>query len=146
MNDVIVIENYVDSHCMRHLHLMSNFFIDRPSASQEGGTLKQEAGAWHYRAIYPYRGILDIACVENEKKFRRLVVWSLSGCESVRQAISQAESYFWATFRFRPGYVFMRRLPTAVDIGHAPELLGGMILLEADWMLERCVAVGGSLK
>ena len=143
MSDVMVIDNYVDAQCRRHLHLMSNYFIDRPSASAEGGVLKQEAGAWHYRAVYPYRGILDVACVENEKKFRRLVVWSLEGCKSVRDAISQAECYFWTTFKFRPGYVFMRRLPAAVDAASAPDV-EGMILLEADWMLEKCVAVGGS--
>ena len=122
---------------------MSNYFIDRPSASAEGGALKQEAGAWHYRAVYPYRGILDIACVNGGENFRRLVVWSLEGCGSVRAAISQAESYFWTTFKFRPGYVFIRRLPAAAE---GIQDVEGMILLEADWMLERCVAVGGSLK
>ena len=155
-SDVMVIENYVDAQCRRHLHLMSNYFVDRPSASAEGGVLKNESGVWHYRAVYPYRGILDVACVENDKKFRRLVVWSLTppptppqmrkstefgeGRWTVRQAISEAESYFWSMFRFRPGFVFMRRLPNGVDIGQDVD---GMILFDADWMLDRCVAVGG---
>ena len=141
LSDVMVIENYVDAQCRRHLHLMSNYFVDRPSASAEGGVLKNESGVWHYRAVYPYRGILDVACVENEKKFRRLVVWSLDGCGSVREAICEAECYFWATFKFRPGYVFMRWLPSAAE--NAQDL-DGLVLLEADWMMERCVAVGGS--
>ena len=140
MKDLIVVENYVDCQCIRHLHLISNYFIDRPSASFERGVLKQEAGAWHYRAEYPYRGVLDVACIGGSKKFRRLVVWSLDGCGSVRNAIGYAFIYFWQTFKFQPGYVFLRRLPTGVENGQDVE---GMVLLEAEWMLEKCVAVGG---
>lgn len=142
MSDIIVAENYVDAQCIRHLHLMSNFFIDRPSASAEAGVMKQEAGVWHYRAEFPYKGVLDIACVDGGQNFRRLVVWSLAGCESVRDAISQAHDYFWSLFRFRPGYVFMRRLPAAARETDDQDV-EGMILLEANWMLEKCVAVGG---
>src|SRR5512140_3312306 len=117
MDDVIVVENYVDPQCMRHLHLMSNFFINRPTAGLERGELRQEAGVWHYRATYPYRGILDVkaACIDG--KFRRLVVWSLAGSGSVREALCQAEVYFWAMFRFRPAYGFLRRLPAGVEHG-----------------------------
>ncbi len=140
MDEVIVVENYVDAHCIKHLHLMSNFFINRPTAGLEQGELRQEAGVWHYRATYPYRGVLDIACVGNEKKFRRLVVWSLAGCGSVREAFSQAHTCFWTLFKFRPGYAFMRRLPAAVENAQDVD---GMVLLEANWMLEKCVAVGG---
>ncbi len=60
MDDVIIVENYVDSQCIRHLHLMSNFFINRPAVSLERGELRQETGVWHYRAMYPYRGVLGI--------------------------------------------------------------------------------------
>lgn len=141
MDTLIVVENYVDSYCIKHLHLMSNFFIDRPTASAEGGVLKQEAGVWHYRACYPYRGVLDIACVSTPKKFRRLVVWSMEGCGSVREAIAQAASYFWAVFKFQPGYAFIRKMPRTVESG---EWLDEIVLLESDWMLNRCVAVGGS--
>ncbi len=140
MNDLIVVENYVDSQCVRHLHLMSNFFINRPTACSEQGVLKQEAGVWHYWATYPYCGVLDIACVGNEKKFRRLVVWSLDGYGSVREALGQAQAYFWTLFKFRPGYAFMRKLPAAAENAQDVD---GMVLLEANWMLEKSVAVGG---
>ncbi len=140
VDDMIIVENYVDSQCIRHLHLMSNFFIDRPTIGMERGELRQEAGVWHYRAAYPYRGVLDIACVGNETKFRRFVVWNLNGCRSVREAISQAEIYFSTIFRFRPAYVFMKKLPGEVENGQDLE---GLIILEANWMLDRCVAVGG---
>ena len=140
MDDVIVVENRVDDQCIKHLHLMSNFFINRPTAPLEQGVLKQEAGVWHYRAEYPYRGVLDVQAACADGKFRRLVVWSLNGCGSVREAICQAEVYFWAAFRFRPAYVFMKKLPNGVENGLDVE---GMILVEAEWMLERSVAVGG---
>jgi hypothetical protein len=140
VDEVIVVENYVDSQCIRHLHLMSNFFINRPSASLERGVLKQVAGVWHYCAEYPYRGVLDVKAACAGGKFRRLVVWSLSGCGSVREAICQAEGHFWAMFRFRPAYVFIKRLPDEVENGLE---FDGLVLLEAEWMLDRCVAVGG---
>ncbi len=137
-NDVVVVENYVDHQCIRHLHLMSNTPIPNPSPKMGEGRL--EAGVWHYRAEYPYRGVLDVECVGNHKKFRRLVVHSLEGCGSVRDAIHAAFTFFWATFGFQPGYVFMKKLPNGVENGQDFE---EMVLLEADWMLERCVAVGG---
>jgi len=155
MKDLIIVENYVDPQCIRHLHLMSNFFIALPPGSLERGVLKQETGVWHYRAEYPYRGVLDIACVGSEKKFRRLVVWSLTpplppphlgtngeGKYTIRNALSQAHTFFWSTFRFQPGYAFMRRLPAAAREANDQDV-EGMVLLEATWMLEKCVAVGG---
>ncbi len=136
--NAIVVENYVDPHCHRHLHLMANSSDALPFV--EKGIITQEAGVWHLRAEYPYRGVLDVECVGNHKKFRRLVVHSLDGCGSVRDAIHAAFTFFWATFRFQPGYVFMKKLPSGVENGQDFE---GMVLVEADWMLERCVAVGG---
>lgn len=164
MNDVIVVENRVDEQCMRVIHLMSNNELcadavkryDAPVGAQ--AEVKQEAGVWHLRAAWPYRGILDIQ-PEGWPKFRRLIVWSLDGCVSVREAISQAIVAFWLVFKFRPGFVFMRKLPSGVEnaaplslSATSPHLeehkMGGgdeLILLEADWMLERCVAVGGRM-
>jgi hypothetical protein len=156
-NDIITIENYVDEQCMRHVHLMSNLRQSLLSAQREGGgEIKQGTGIHYYRAEYPYRGILDIHC-EGWLKFRRLVVWHLDGCGSVREAIQQAFIYFWVTFKFQPGYAFMKKLPKSIE--HAAPIAlwalppngkntnlgeeGELILLEVDWMLERCVAVGG---
>ncbi len=67
-------------------------------------------------------------------------VGSFAGCGSVRDAICQAEGHFLAAFHFRPAFVFMKKLPAGVE--HAQDF-DGLILLEAEWMLDRCVAVGG---
>jgi len=149
MDDVIVVEDRVDGQCVRHVHLMSNAptplsanTLTSPHlslAGVNGGRWEREAGVWHLRMEYPYRGVLDFDC-EGWEKFRRLVVWNLDGCGSVREAISQAEELFWMTFKFRPGYAFVRKLARGAENGMD---LDGLVLVEAEWMLERCVAVGG---
>jgi hypothetical protein len=68
------------------------------------------------------------------------MVWSLEGCETVREAISQAYTCFFVLFSFRPGFVFMSRLPKGAE---NCQLVEGMVMLETEWMPERCVAVGG---
>jgi len=140
MGEVIVVESYVDAQCIRHVHLMSNNPSWLRSAQREGGgEILQGAGVWYYRAEYPYRGILNFHC-EGWVKFRRLVVWNLDGYGSVRDAISDAFIYFWRYTKFQPGYCFFSKLPAGVEFAQEYE---GLVLLEADWMLEKCVAVGG---
>ena len=91
MEQVIVVENLVDAQCVRHVHLLSNRLIEdcvlQSYAPCGTGRVTQEIGAWHFRAEYPYRGVLDVACVGNEKRFRRLVVWSLAGYARATQAL-----------------------------------------------------------
>ncbi|MCI0551303.1 MAG: hypothetical protein L0287_10130 [Anaerolineae bacterium] len=150
---------------MRLIHLMANRELDISALQKYGppaGGLvintKFQTGTWHLWATWPYRGRLDIAaCISSEKKFRRLVVWSIDGYGSARDAIRDASNYFWRAFRFEPGYCFFRRLPAGVEFGQdfpspqprlqgasqSPNGRGRMILLAAEWMLERCVAVGG---
>lgn len=143
MNDVIVVENRVDMHCIRHLHLMSNVEFGREILCSYGapnGVAAQESGVWHLRAIYPFRGVLDVRAACVEEKSRRLVVWNLDGYGSVREAIFDACRYFIVKFDFLPGFVFMKKLPKSIENG---EYLDGLMLFEAEWMLERCVAVGG---
>jgi len=144
LSEIIVLENYVDEQCVRHVHLMSNAPIEEAVrlryANAEVGAMVREIGTYHFRAEFPYRGMLDIACVRSAKQFRRFVVWNLDGCGSVREAISQAETFYWTHFKHRPGYAFMRKLPNGTpDFWEENDL----ILLEAEWMLEKCVAVGG---
>jgi len=139
MNDIIVVEDRVDDRCMRHVHLMSNARLPDMHPEFGLGSSVQEVGVWHWRTEIPYRGALDIHC-EGWTKFRRLVVWSLGDCGSVREAISQAYTYFFVMFNLRPGFVFVRKLPREAEIC---QLVEGMVLTEADWMLEHCVAVGG---
>jgi len=146
VDEIIELENFVDAQCVRRIHLMSNMefgneaILRRYYAPVDVVVMKQkEAGVWHYRAEYPFRGVLDIHASE-WVKFRRFVAWNLEGCASVRDAIKQASGEFERLFHFKPKFVFMNKLPHGVEMFQDVD---GMMLLEAEWMLERCVAVGG---
>lgn len=144
MDDVIRLENYVDAQCVRHVHLMSNVEIGhstlRPYGMPEDAKVAvgKELGVWHVRASWPYTGILDVQAV-SWPKFRRLVVWNLEGCASVTEAFYHAAMEFERVlYGGKPEFAFMRKLPQG-----AQEEVGKMQLFECEWMLERCVAVGG---
>lgn len=142
MDEVIVVEDRVDAQCVRHVHLMSN--IELPCSSVpfpfERGSVTREAGVWHYRAEYPYRGALDVACINGGKNFRRLVVWNLEGYELIKLALYDAWNEYLRLFYGAAQYAFIKKLPANVPNGYE---VGGMVLLEAEWMMERAVAVGG---
>lgn len=155
MDDVIVVEDRLDGQCVRHLHLMSNEEIGMEVLHAYGmsaTTVKIERGETtesHYvKAEWIYRGVWDVNAACREGKFRRLMVWSLgstfqvSGSKSlsVRDGARQAAAAFERFFRFAPKYLFVRRLPRGAENCMDVQ---GMILLEAEWMLERAVAVGG---
>jgi len=137
--DAIVIEDYVDRQCIWHIHLMSNARLPDLHPLYGLGNSMQEIGVWHWRTEIPYRGVMDFHC-EGWKKFRRLVVWSLEGHGSVREAISQSYTYFFVLFNFRPGFIFINKLPKGAE---NCQLVEGMFLTETEWMPGRCVAVGG---
>lgn len=142
MDEVIVIEDRVDMQCVRHVHLMSNGqdFALTPTPLPLGeGTSTREAGVWHWRWEGPFRGALDIE-TEGGVKFRRFMAWSMEGCESVREALGLAAAEYERLFGGRPQFGFMKSLPRGVEPFTEFE---GMLLLDAEWMLERCVAVGG---
>jgi len=140
--EIIELLNYVDGQCLRHLHLMSNIEFDAACMSRYAavnGVVTREAGVWHLRAMHPYRGTIDIPAACKEGKIRRLVVWSLAEYASVQVALHDVWREYGRLFGGSPQFAFMRKLPRSVENGHE---IGGMILLEAEWMLERCVAVG----
>lgn len=84
---------------------------------------------------------INAACVDG--KYRRLVAWSLEGCDSVRGAIRGAAHDFKQIFKFAPKYVFVKQLPKGTENCMDVD---GMILLQVEWMLERSIAVGGRLR
>lgn len=142
--DVIVVEDRVDMQCVRHIHLMSNTMIADEALWMYGVDFVNwkaalETGVWNYRAVQPYRGVIDIPAACKEGKVRRLVVWNLEGCLSVTMALYDAAHEYERLFGGRAEFGFMKKLPKAAE--HGMEL-GDLILLEAEWMLERCVAVG----
>lgn len=141
MDEVIVIEDRVDVQCVRHVHLMSNIELpcNRIPFPRERGFMTREAGVWHYRAEYPYRGALDVACINNGTNYRRLVVWSLDGYDLIKPALHDAWHEYLRLFHGAPQFAFVRQLPAVVQNGYE---VGGMTLIEAEWMLEKAVAVG----
>lgn len=148
--DVIVVEDRVDMQCVRHVHLMSNTMIADEAlwiyGVPQGDDMEfkhwkvmLEAGVWNYRAMYPYRGMIDIPAACKEGKFRRLVVWSLIGSPSVRVALQEAAREFERLFGGRAKFAFIKKLPRGVENGMD---IGDLSLFEAEWMLASCVAVG----
>ncbi len=158
MAEVIEIENFLDGQCVRHVHLMSNEEIGRNILRPYGIPattaiiMKGEtAGSYFVKAEWLYRGVWDVDAACRVGKFRRLVVWNLEGYEHVREAVNHAAIYFHAMFGGDAQFGFMRKLPKGIEHGMeisltpspSPEGRGELMLLEAEWMLERCVAVGG---
>jgi len=140
-SDVIVVEDRVDMQCVRHVHLMSNIELacTQMPFPLARGSVTREAGVWHYRAEYPYRGALDVGCINNGANFRRLVVWSLEGYDLVKPALNDAWEEYLRLFHGAAQYAFIKEIPAVIQNGH--EVMG-MTLIEAEWMLDRCVAVG----
>ena len=148
MSEVIVVENAVTDQCMWRLHFMSNQEFDMEIYMEYGiygwadMHVTREAGVYHLRAEWPYRGVLDIQA-EGWPRFRRLVVWPLveNGLTlRVSRAILYATAEYTRLFGGIPEYAFVRNLPEGAEFGQD---VHGLILLEADWMMRNCVAVGG---
>lgn len=146
--DVIVVEDVLTAQCMRRLHLMANeeipfstlsSFSTPTTARIEWGEV---AGSHWLKAEWIYRGVWDVDAACAEGKFRRLVVWNLEGCASVKVALYEAAHEFERLFGGRAQFGFMKKLPRGAEHGMD---VGDLTLLEAEWMLERCVAVGGRL-
>lgn len=143
--DVIVVEDYVDARCVRHVHLMSNADVAERVLTDYGvergaWSVAFEAGVIHYRVEYPFRGALDVACINGGENYRRLVVWNMDGYTSVRLALRDAAVKFEDLFCGAPQFAFIRQMPSGVE--HGTDVFG-MTLIESEWMLERAVAVGG---
>jgi hypothetical protein len=107
-------------------------------------------GLFYGEVVYPVREVVEFpfaAC--REGKFRRLAVWRLVPEEGFRvsEVIEFLAEWFFVQTHRRAGYVFMRRLPREAISGQqlAVSAMGGegLVLLEADWALDRCVLVGG---
>lgn len=161
MDEVIVIENSVSVDGVRRVHLMSNGPLCPADISPEysgsrydgrarlldhrAGYLGEseveivkEAGVWHLRAEWPCRGLIQINC-EGWPCPKEFVVWSLAGCASVTAALFGAAKEFERIYEVRPQYAFIRRMPRGVENAHE---IGELMLFEAEWMINKCVAVG----
>jgi hypothetical protein len=143
MDELIELENTVSADGMRVLHLISNLEIslddlksyDLPADANV--EIKKEVGAFHVRASYPIHGLLRMES-DGWPAAKHLVVWHFSLCESISKAIHKAAERYLELFGDVPQYAFIRRLPRGIDNGTQ---VGDVVLLEAEWMISKCVAV-----
>ena len=139
MEEVITVEDVVSEDCVRRLHVMSNapILMRLPDCAQI--EQKQEAGVYHLRAEWMFWGMLDIQPQEWPRP-RRLLVWGLKEGERVSEMIQAVGEMWEKATGFAPKFAWVRRLPKGTEFGQD---VFGMILLEAAWMMENAVAVGG---
>ena len=143
MDELIELENSVSADGMRVLHLISNLEIslddlksyDLPADANV--EIKKEVGAFHVRASYPIHGLLRMES-DGWSTAKNLVVSNYGLCESISMAIQKAADRYLELFGSVPHYAFIRRLPQGIENGKE---VGDVILLEAEWMVRKCVAV-----
>lgn len=139
MAEVIVVEDVVSENCVRRLHLMSNAPIEMSLPAEATVEQTQEAGVYHLRAEWPFKGALSIEA-EGWPQAKRMVAWSFDGCMNVTEALMHASVFYEHTFGRTPQYGFLRRLPSGVEEGRET---GPLLVFSAEWMLEGAVVVGG---
>jgi hypothetical protein len=144
MAQMIEVENIVTKDCRRVLHLMSNVEYAADVLASFGAPddvqarITQEAGVWHLRAEWPFRGPLEIVA-EGWPAPKTLLVWSLQG-ERVSVAIRDAAEAFHKWMGQTPRFAFVRSLPAKAERWQD---VYDVMLLDAEWMMAECVAVGG---
>ena len=143
MDELIELENSVSADGMRVLHLISNLEISLDDLKSydlpvdANVDIKKEAGAYHVRASYPIHGLLRMES-DGWPAAKHLVVWNYGLCESISMAIQKAADRYLELFGNVPHYAFIRTLPRGIENGKE---VGDVILLEAEWMIGKCVAV-----
>lgn len=87
---------------------------------------------------WPVFGPCDIS-IHGPKKFRRLMFVNFAYAARVSDCIALARDEYFARTRFAPMYAFAKSIPEDKE----GELIHDCILLSAEWMPARCVAIGG---
>jgi hypothetical protein len=137
MEEMIIVEDVVTEDCFRRLHVMSNSPINMSLPMDAMVKESVEGGAHHFRAEWPFRGMLDIQG-EGWPQAKRMAAWSFEGCANVTEALMQASVCYEQTFGCKPQYGFVQSLPRGVENGRET---GPLLVFEAEWMLERAVTV-----
>jgi hypothetical protein len=143
-DEIIELENVVDTYGMRRLHLISNGEINASQLQKYdlpfGTEIEQskEVGVYHARASWPICGPLVINC-EGWPVPKMFVVWSYEHSESVSVAIHNAALQYAKLFGQRPEFAYVSKLPRGVENGKEVE---DLMLFQAEWMVSKCVAVG----
>lgn len=87
---------------------------------------------------WPVYGPFDVA-IHGPKKFRRFMFINFAYAARVSDCIALARTEYFARTHFAPSYAFAQSIPEDKE----GELIHDCILLSAEWMPARCVAIGG---
>ena len=90
---------------------------------------------------YPAREVVEFR-YEGMPRPRRLAVWRLMEGEGYRMSeiIEYLAQWFFTQTKQRPQYAFVKSLPKSVERFTEVD---GLVLLDVEWCLEKCVMVGG---
>lgn len=146
-----VVLNQISLDGMRLVRVISNQTVAEawmlrcvPGIAREFAEVKcwdtSALSLFYGEAKYPVRGAVEI-CAEEWIRPRRFAAWRLMPGERASNAIHVLSEWFFAQTHHRAQYAFMRKLPKEVESGVLE--VDGLVLLEAEWCLERCVLVGG---
>lgn len=144
MKQITEMENIVNEDGMCVVHLMSNSELTMDSLKKYNAApdakvdITQEDGVHHLRATWLIRGAMKVVA-EGWPRPKIFVLWSLTGCASVRTALREAAKHYQDIFGKRPEYAFTQKLPGDVENGVEVD---DLMLFEAKWMSRKCVAVG----
>lgn len=87
---------------------------------------------------WPIYGPFDVA-IYGPMKFRRFMFINFAYASRVSDCIALARTEYFARTHFAPKFAFVQNVPEDKD----GELVHDCILLCAEWMPARCVAIGG---
>ena len=152
-----VVLNELTHEGMRHVKLLGDepFETERPVAMllrngvivpevamkrlQVEGQCDAALGLHSLEVRWPVFGPVDVLYF-GPKRFRRFVFVHYSYAERVSECLSQAVEIFLMGCHFLPGFAFVRKLPAGT-----PDCMeiDYVTLVQAEWMPEHCVAIGG---
>lgn len=133
---------------------VSEAFMRRcvPGAASEFASVKCYSTAalslFYGEVTYPVRGVVKFQVPGVENRWRSFAAWRLMDGEGYRvsEVIEILANWFFEQTKRRPVYAFMQKLPNGIENGCDVPLgddMDGVMLLAADWALEKCVMVGG---
>ena len=122
-----------------------------PGAAREFAVVKP----WETAALslfygevkFPVRGVVEVAfsgqqSAVSRRRVRKFATWRLMESEGYRvsEIICFLAEWYFAQTKRRAGYAFVRSLPKGAERFMEVD---GLMLLDVEWCLEKCVMVGG---
>ncbi len=151
MADEKIVRNEIDANWMHWLHIMSSQSLeDHPwlrtpfAARAESKIYQDDLNFWHLEMAWdarePIRGFIK----NNGELFEhRCVLWAVLRGERISEQIRRASEAHFTHSNVWPDYAWLKVLPKNVENGHVLNLEHcEVILLQADWVPQRFIAVG----